>query len=96
MTPTLAQIVAAAQALTAQIVAYAATITPPNGVVPANVQAALSLVTSASTQLTVDLATPTGAFVLGSPSPAVIVTDVANLLAAVQSLSSAVASPSNP
>lgn len=96
MTPTLAAIVSAAQALAAQIVAYAATITPTNGPVPVNVAAALAAVTSASTQLTTDLTSAAGAFTLGSGSPVVIVTDVANLLAAVTTLSSAVASPSNP
>ena|ERR1700677_4429355 len=94
MTPTLAQILASAQALVSQVSAYIAATSPTTGPVPVNVAAALSAVSAASAQLQSDLtASP---FTLGSPSPAVIVTDVANLLAAVQSLSGAVASPSNP
>jgi hypothetical protein len=96
MTPTLSQIVAAAQALTSQILAYAASIGTTTGPVPSNVQSALTAVTAASTQLNTDLASTAGAFTLGQPSPTVILTDVANLLTAVQALSTAVTSPSNP
>lgn len=95
MNPTLATIVAQAQALTAAIVAYAATLTT-TGPVPANIAAALTAVTAAGTQLNTDLALAANAFVLGQPSPTAIVTDVAALLAAVTALSAAVATPSNP
>jgi hydrogenase maturation factor len=93
MPPTIQSIVAAAQALAAQIVAYAATVVT-TGFVPANVASALAAVTAASNTLTADLATNT--FTAGSPSPATLVTDVANLLAAVNTLSTAIGAPSNP
>lgn len=94
MPPTLQSIVAAAQALAAQIVAYAATVVTSTGFVPANVASALAAVTAAANQLNTDLATNT--FTAGSPSPSTLVTDVANLLAAVNTLSTAISAPSNP
>lgn len=96
MTPTLASIVAQAQALATAIVQYASSIAPTNGTVPSNVASALSAVSTASAQLQTDLAATANAFTLGQPSPAAIVADVAALLNAVQTLSTAVTSPSNP
>ena len=89
MNPQVASILANAQALANQIAAYAASLTPPGGTVPQNVAAALSAVTTAFNTLTADAAA--NPFVL-----ATVVTDVANLLSAVNTLTSAAVSPSNP
>jgi hypothetical protein len=85
--PTIQQILAAIQADVANLATYVAGLNP--GTVPANIAAALVAVQAAQTQLNADsVANP---FVL-----ATVVTDVSNLLTAVNALAAAVASPSTP
>lgn len=85
--PTIQQILAAIQADVANLATYVAGLNP--GTVPANIAAALATVQAAQTQLNTDSAA--NPFVL-----ATVVADVSNLLAAVNSLATAVANPSTP
>jgi hypothetical protein len=84
---TIQQILAAIQADVANLATYVSGLNP--GTVPANIAAALATVQSAQAQLNTDSAA--NPFVL-----ATVVADVSNLLAAVNSLATAVANPSTP
>jgi hypothetical protein len=84
---TIQQILAAIQADVANLATYVSGLNP--GTVPANIAAALATVQSAQAQINTDSAA--NPFVL-----ATVVADVSNLLAAVNSLATAVANPSTP